>query len=105
MTAHLLTAAHGTEMAPTGRPSAAVAGAASPGTADLLIATTTTPAIATTTSAFVFFRSCNYVLRYHLLVAALRVSYMIAYFNFSSITMSTLSKLSSLDSTIFGVCL
>ena len=45
MTAHLLTAAYGKAMA----------GAASPGTADLPIATTTTPAAATTTSAFAFF--------------------------------------------------
>ena len=64
MTAHLLTIAYGKAMAPTG-PSAAVAEAASPGTADLLFAAATTHATATTTSAFVFFRSCNYVLRYH----------------------------------------
>ena len=64
MTAHLLTAAHGTEMAPT-RSSAAVAGATPPGAAGLLSASTSSLATAPTSSAFAFFRNCNYFLLYH----------------------------------------
>ena len=52
----------GLPMVPTGS-SAVVAGATSPGAAGLLIASATTPASATATSAFAFFRKCNYLLQ------------------------------------------
>ena len=94
----------GLPMAPFGS-IVAVAGEATQGTAGLRFAATTATVAASATSAFAFFRNCNYFLLYHLHAGALRVSYWVAYFNFSSITLSTSSKLSSLDSTIFGVCL
>jgi hypothetical protein len=73
MTVHLLTAACGKKMVPTGS-SAAVAGAATPGAAGLLVATAAAPASATAASAFAFFRKCNYLLLYHFTTYMLTLS-------------------------------